>query len=395
MKSDMPGEFQTYDRLPLSHKNKHEFHLFKGYDANDDGLSDYSANFKTWCMELKKNPIMKIDYSFYYNHHIAVESIFKKLCENNKTIGAYTDYNLEQDVSKLEAQYMALCYNGGLTYCDTYEGPCYGYDFNSYYPRLLASRVFKIPVSQGTECYVDVDSILESGQKLKYGMYYVQITSFNPNAKKTFAFSKNSVYTHYSIEFAYQHRELLGFEFAYYDEADGYNAYIYEDNTLIQGEAIFGNWLHTLTDIRVLYPKNKLIKHLLSSLWGTLCRNNTLHKTYEEIIEEKLDVGGDECHYRIHNHVINDKSDYYILHNNVEPYHHALARIKPFLVSYARNRIATVAMKDLDAVVRIHTDSACFKTEQTMFPTRHIYLEDKTTGNLRWSGIVNKKPERI
>jgi hypothetical protein len=32
--------------------------MFKGYDASDEGLKLYSADFKIWCAELKKNAVI-------------------------------------------------------------------------------------------------------------------------------------------------------------------------------------------------------------------------------------------------------------------------------------------------------------------------------------------------
>jgi hypothetical protein len=385
MKSDTDEMF-TYERLPES--VTHKFHMFKGYSACDDGLSDFSADFKTWCKELKKNDVYNINYIYYFNHHMAVDTIFKRLSKGK--------FEGIEKVSEIEGIYMSKCHNGGLTYCEKYTGQCYGYDFNAYYPRTLASGIFEIPVRQGEECYTNIFKLFKSKTKLQYGMYKVKITSTNPNAKKVFAFSKHNVYTHYSIQFAREHMKEFNFKFAYYQEDAGFNSYVYDDDDLIKGNTIFTKWLKTLTDLRAIFPKNKILKHLLSSLWGCLTRSKALNRTYEEILDQKLNVGCDDsCDYQIHDHVINDKSDYYVLHNNRERYYYGLARIKPFLVSYARNRTAKVAMKDIDSIVRIHTDGLCFNSEQDMCNVKNIFPEDKTTGYLKWHGVVNKKPERL
>ena len=364
------------------------FHMFKGYEPNDDGLSDFTADFKTWSKELKKNEVYNINYTYYFGHLTAVETIFKRFAKGT--------FEGIQRVNEIESNYMEKCHNGALTYCEEYEGECYGYDFNSYYPRILSSRIFEIPTCVGEECYTNVHKILTSNAKLIYGMYYVKITSTNPDAKKVFSFSKNDVYTHYSIQFAYEHRKRFNFKFAFYQEEDGFNSYVYDEEDLIRGDEVFGKWMNKLTELRATLPKNKILKHLLTSLWGHLIRSKSLNRTYKEIIDQDLDVGHDnEAHYQIHKHVINDKSDYYILHNNRERYRWGLARLKPFLVSYARNRIAKVAMKDIDRVIRIHTDNVTFCEEQDMTSVRHIYPEHKTTGYLMWAGKVNEKPVRI
>ena len=380
IRSDKPKELLTYERLPDS--IKHKYHAFKGYEASDQGLLKFGVDFRKYTRELnKKNCPYRINYLFYYSHHVAVENVFKKL----------TEIDTDEKVSETESIYMSWCYNGGLTYCDTYEGQCYGYDYNSFYPRCLANM--DVPMKEGKEVYTDVFKILKSGsQKLKYGMYYVRIQSDNPDAIKIFSFSKHDVYTHYSIEFAWQHRKRFKFKFAFYHTE--INSYVYD--TIVPGSEIFGNWMTTLTNLRKTLPKNKLLKHLLSSLWGCLTRYNTLMKTYEDIDNEKLDVGhGDDFHYQIHDHIIAGKCDYYVLRNNRDRYRHSMARLKPFLVSYARNAIANIALKDIDSVIRIHTDGVCFTSEQDMTGIDHILPEDKTTGNLKWEGKVNKAPIRL
>ena len=69
--------------------------MFKGYEANDDGLSDFHADFKTWCNELKKNEVYNINYSRFYSHHIAVENIFKRFYSNRpKNFGEHSGLGL-------------------------------------------------------------------------------------------------------------------------------------------------------------------------------------------------------------------------------------------------------------------------------------------------------------
>jgi hypothetical protein len=318
---------------------------------------------------------------------LAIENIFKKYSKGN-----YEDI---EPVLEIENKYFELCNQGGLTYCEKYQGPCYGYDFNSAYPRVMSSNVFTIPVTDGEESYVDLHRQLTTNAKLKYGMYYCQITSTNPDSKKVFAFSKHHVYTHYSIKFAYDNRKQFDFQFAFYDKEDGLNCYIYQDRGLRYGNKIFGQWFKNLSQLRELFPKNKLLKHLLSSAWGHLSKAKSLIRTFEQIQEEKIDVGNDtSAHYRIHKHIVNENSDYYILYNNRDPFHYSVARFKPFLTSYARNRIAKVGLIDVANIVRIHTDAVVFKTPQLMGCIKHIYPEEKTTGILKFVRI-NQKPIRL
>ena len=387
IKSDKPDEFDTYERLPKSIERK--FHVFKGYEASDEGLRLFTDDFIKWCKELADNSVFAIFYTYYFSHHISVENVFKKFSKGK--------YEHIEEVNEMEGEYMERCHNGGLLYCqEGYSGPCFGYDFNSFYPRILGDKKFQIATKKGTECFINLHQLLKTKTKLQYGMYDINITSTNPEAIKVFSFSKHDTYTHYSIEFAYKHRKEFGFKFQYYiSDEDECNACVYEDDDLITSDLIFKRWLSTLTRLRTAFPKNKLLKHLLSSLYGHLCRSKTLMRTYEDILEQKLDVGyNNDSHYKIEEHIISDNNDYYILKNTKERYHHGLARMKPFLVAFARNRIADVAMRDISNVVRIHTDNVTYTEEQDMRDIRYIFPEDKTTGNLQWKKI-NQQPIRL
>ena len=232
-------------------------------------------------------------------------------------------------------------------------------------------------------------------------MYYVEITSTHKDAQKIFGFSKDDVYTHYSLEFAYKHRIKYGFKFGYWTEEDGLNSFVYEDEdedllNCKPGNYFFSNWMNTLTSIRKIYPQNKLLKHLLSSLWGSLCRKRTIMKTYKQIIDEGLDVNADNTgEYEVLDHYFKDDGeDYYRLRSNLLPYHYGLARLKPFLVARGRNKIATLAMRNIDAVVRIHTDNVTFREEVNISDIENLEAEAKTTGNLKWCR-VNRQPIRI
>ena len=59
--------FETLDYLP-DQKEIHHFEMFKGYDANDDGLVKFKSDMIRWNEELKNNEILSIDYLKYYTH---------------------------------------------------------------------------------------------------------------------------------------------------------------------------------------------------------------------------------------------------------------------------------------------------------------------------------------
>jgi hypothetical protein len=210
----------------------------------------------------------------------------------------------------------------------------------------------------------------------------VKITCDNESFRKIFSFSKHDVYTHLSLKWALQNQTKFDVEIELVQDGQP-NSLLYEKRDCVTGESIFGWWYKKIIKLRKLYPKNKLVKHLGSSLWGHLCKAKTLHVTLEEIEKEKMDVGIDEtAEFELIRHVINSESEYYVVRPTKSPYQYNI-RIKPFLVSFGRNKIAEVALQDLENVIRVHTDGIVFSKPQKL-DFDNLIEEDKTTGKIEW-----------
>jgi len=371
--------------------NKHKFRLLHGYENNKDGLRKYKKDFNEQCNELKSISIktkskkyFSINYKKYFNHNDAVYHNWK--------------YYIQADIIKMfepikrtEFYIMERCYNAGLITLNLdYKEKvtkCFSRDFSSYYSNLLVGM--KIPFEEG-KTYTLHKKDIEFG-KLKYGIYRVQITYTNVQFSNVFNPSTEHHYTSTILNSVYKYKDYFGLKFKLLkaDETYDYNALIYEYDQLMDGKMLFGNWLKDMLSVKAKIPKNKLLKHLLSSLWGSLSRKRTIMKTYDQIVEEGLDVSCDNTgQYEILEHYFKDDGkDYYKLRSCLEPYHYGLARIKPFLVARGRNLIATLAMKNIDNVVRLHTDSVCFSEPMDVSHIENLLPEPKSTGNLKWTKV--------
>ena len=216
---------------------------------------------------------------------------------------------------------------------------------------------------------------------MELGFYRVKITSSHKHATKLFAFSPGDVYNNISLSHAQELEEEYGFKIDLIID-DKPNAYIYPPG--VRSSSIFGVWVDKLSKIKMKYPKNKLIKHLLSSLWGTLSQSNNIIKTWDEIQEEGLKIGmGNSFDYKIIDYKA--EKDYYKLQCMAEPYRHNI-RLKSFLTAYGRVKIAEVAQTNLNSCIRIHTDGIVFNK-----PMKDKFIglikEDKTTGKINWKGV--------
>jgi hypothetical protein len=358
------------------------FQVFKGYDSNEEGLRQFKKDMFNWKRELRKmgkygNKIIDINYATFNGHNNASLAMFSRL--SNKS------HIKSQQISSFEGDLYEMCYNGGLTYCNPGIHQSYGYDYSSYYPFLLASEDFKIPMKEGYETSL---TKLPISKNLKVGIYKVKITSSNEDFKKIFAFSKDNTYTQYSLGFALKHAKKYDISI---ELDDGNNAYLYNDEDIKTGKEIFGTWYETLMKIKKVHPKNKLLKSLLSSLWGTLTQGNFFWKTENEIKDEGLSIGYPSKKkppvFEIHDFLDNDNGMTYKLLDRKQRYKYNM-RLKPFLTSFGRAKIADIAKKNIDSVVRIHTDGIVFDK-----PINHniegFLDEDKTTGLIDWKHINN------
>jgi hypothetical protein len=360
--------FETLKYLPPNNE-VHHFEVFKGYDATDEGLTKYKSDLIKWSDELKENDILNIDYLKYYCHYSAVEMTFKRLCK-----GKYEHF---EDIDRTESKWIEATHNGGLTYCDAGTHQSFGYDFSSFYPCMMGDYHFVMPCKKGREVFIS-----ELSDNLLLGFYRVKITSDHKHATKLFAFSKNDVYNNISLSHAL---ELSEFNFKVELIIDDKpNAYIYDKEN--RSSKVFGVWLDKLLKIKKQMPKNKLVKHLMSSLWGSLSHSNNIMKTYEEIQEEGLKICmTDNADYKIVDYIWTNSKEYYKLQDMTRPYRSNLC-LKSFLTAFGRVKIAEVAIQKLDAVIRIHTDGIAFN-QKMKFNIAGLLPEDKTTGLIKFEHV--------
>ena len=266
------------DNIPFS---TNRFHVFKGYEANDEGLYKFVEDWKMWMFEIRHNDILKIEYTKYFSHCCAVENTFKRLTPRKL-------YDLHEDIQFEENQWFNDCHCGGLTFCEPGIYNCYGYDFKSQYPNILNSDDFKIPSKAGIPTFIKKLSKIKD-LKMGSGMYRVNIQCSNKEFNKIFAFSKSNTYVDISLKFALTRVKEFDIKIELIID-DKPNAYLYDVESIVNTKPIFNNWFNKLNELKQQFPKNKLIKHLSSSLWGSITRKKKLNKTKQQVIDEKLEI---------------------------------------------------------------------------------------------------------
>jgi hypothetical protein len=370
--------YKQHSTMNLNELNQlsKKYEMMAGFDADDYGLVEYYLSFRKWNDELKDNGL--IQYTFYYKNKYAILGAFER----------YTGLklkNLKTDniIDGIESKYFEKCNNGGLIYCKAGVYHCYGYDYKSFYPHIMGSKMYdmKIPMRKGYE--VKLDKIDEDN--IQYGFYCVKIDCKNDDFNKIFNYSKKNVYTSYSLEFALKHKKEFKVSITLNTELE-YNAYLYNEEDLVLSNELFGEWFSKLYSFKEKYPKNKLCKHLLSSLWGTISCFKKIHVTGDDIGE--YDWGTDEnCEYMLQSCSNDSKNDYYTLIQRDNQYEFNI-RLKPFLLSYARNTMGDIAYKNnLSEVIRVMTDNITYKSN-VAFNVENMVSEEKTTGHISFKNVM-------
>ena len=378
------------------------FEMSKDYDETEEGIKQYLNDFLGWCKEMRDRKMFHIDYKKYFCHNTAAIRVFMENT-NQKVLDMFEDIDLK------EMNWLNGCHNGGLTFVETGEYDCFGYDYKMFYPTILGSREhnmnFRFPTKKGRQYKIKK---LNFNKPLRFGYYKVMITSDHPDRLKLFAFSAKNIYTNYSVEFAYNHLAEYGFkvELIIDETKNSFNAYLYDDDNIIDSHKVFNEWFYKLKCMREDFPKNPLVKFLASSLSGQLTAYNVEYMKVSEIPDE-LDARlcafhdnmdnkkYDKAIYEIIYDDNNSDNDSYKIIDLHKPMKYAYGRYKAFLMAFARNITASTAMIDLQNVVRIHTDGLVFKKPQEFskfdftsgFRKPFLFPEDKTTGHITFQSL--------
>ena len=376
------GQFRVYDArthtvstmeiLPLS-INKFKMLTNNDNTATDEDLFKYSKDFMQWNKELRFHKQYSFRYSECYSDYTSVTRFFNARC----------DYKTHMPISPTEYKYYEMCANFGIQYLEKndYTKSGYGYDFKNQYALVLNSTSL-IPTKEGKE--YTLKKLPKKRKELKHGFYRVIVTCTNDNFRKIFAFSKHHCYLHESLKIAMKYKKEFDVKLELIQDNKP-NAYLYEEDDLVTLNSICSRWFTELTEMRKEFPKNRLIKHLLSSAWGHLNADNKTHVSVTEM--QTLDVGCDMDHkYMVLSYnefePHTKKEPYWEVLDTKRPYKHNI-RLKPWITALARNMTANIVLQDIKNVVRVQTDSVVFKKEMK-FDDPNLIPEEKTTGKIHW-----------
>ena len=425
-----PPKFQDGQTLNSVHK------LHKSMEQNDETLIYYYNNLNQWSKQLGKllkdvydsEPLnikanRKMTNLFNYldkpGQVIAVKDFFYLFVRGVKD-GFSTEGKQRKKLNELhpitwtESKWIERTYNSGHQYYDKTKvnefNNVTSFDMNSAYQECLGNPDydFKIPKSQGKERILT--QLPQKFKDLKYGIYHVKITSDNPDASKIFQFNKEHYYNYYDLRIYYKYKssrlnvngdDYQTFRFNVELILDGEpNALIYDDEDLIKCSDIFNKsknegyenfyWYPILKQLKERHPENKLCKFLGSMLWGIVSEFNQIMVHESKMKDYKKADGWQIIRSKDFGDIGTDSANtiYYLTNINEDPYKTNL-RLKGFINSYCRYKMACHTKPHLNSIIRIHTDSVSFINPEIKLDESVFKLEDKSSGYIKFVNCNN------
>lgn len=312
---------------------RRDWNTRKGIEKSPSFQESYNA-FKAMADELKEKKIINM-----YQHGGVLTNASLRVFERTCRL-----YYPEQ-ITAEESQWLEEASVGAIIWADKYEGKAYKYDYNSHYPSIMGLSTFWIPLRQGQFDKITVEHFNKVGSLLN-GIYKCQVFPSNTKKDRLFRFNPNNKYTSDDIMFA----RSLGLKCDLID--DDINVLYYYKKDCVNGKQLFGEFVTELYKHKKHQVKGA--KMLLTSLWGALTQIDVTTMKVSVDSEEMLEIGSNKTIMSII--PIDENTRQVTFANSNRIYRHRFARMKPFLLSHGRIKIAKCLEKQLDDVVRVHTD---------------------------------------
>lgn len=284
-----------------------------------------------------------------------------------------------EEITSIETTFIKNSFQGGLMYSDDGEyenATCI--DQNSMYAFYMSSDKFLIPTSQGELKNMTEDEF----NNLKFfpvGIYRCIIESTNIDLNRLFRFNKTNYYTYNDLNLA----KVLKFNIKIIT-GNGYNALIYNSLSRIQGSKMYKSLIDYLYKLK-LETKDKYIKKIISSSWGSQCE--ILKYTTKVNYDNEIHI--DKSIIDIHKYEDAVK----VICADYEKYFKTnYARLGTFLTSFCRLNLAKTILstvKNINNIKRIHTDSFTTVNEE------YEHLLGSEIGKFKIEHIGNCKIQNV
>lgn len=305
----------------------------------------HSIQVKDW---KEAEQIMK-EYKEILEHSKGKWNLFKtgKIVD---TIRRYVKEKMKiydvEPIGQLEAKFIERA--SRRPHCDCKPGVfenVHYYDIKKAYASHLNSMFFKIPIKKGkliTYTQKECDEIVSKKFKFIYGIYKAIVGGED----NRFVYNPKNYYTHTDLNCAID----LGLPIKI-REKEG-NAFIYScKDCCISCAHIFRPLINDWYEMSKVFPNNKTVKILLSSIWGSVSQQKRTWRYLNDENEATM----------LKNHVVsnieqNENGTRVGMTNYLSPYYCNLARLKPFILARQRETMIDYIKDIYDEIVYIRTD---------------------------------------
>ncbi len=259
----------------------------------------------------------------------------------NTALKLFIDLNpdiIPEPIKQYESIYINNASVGAIMYSVPYNGEAYMYDVVSMYPSILRSEFFMVPIKKG-----EFMKLTTFGDYIKHGIYRCNIKGTHP----LFRTNNKNLYTHIDLGMA----KLYGLGIELIDDSE-VNALIYKQETLVKASWLFGKYIDMVFPLKKQGIKSA--KNILNVLWGRLCQINELEHVIDMNDKQVFELYDNSALTSI---IPIDDNERLVKYVNVNrSFDTPFARMKPFLLAKAREKLGKLIHKDIDNIVRIHTD---------------------------------------
>jgi len=280
-----------------------------------------------------------------------------------------------EPINNNEAKWIEDATFGALTYWEPYNGNIHSYDINSQYPNVMSKNFHYFPIKEGEYITMNEKAFQEmyDDHFKDYSIYRCIVEKPEDRVVKFFRFNEKNKYTHLDLQCAKQYGLKIKLI------VDGKpNCLYYSKDKLMNGAYLFRKYINEMYEMKT--EKIEGAKLLLNVLWGSLCEMNYYNKNvaydeeynYTEADIRHINSSDDEITIKC----IFYKGGYYKTN---------FARMKPFVIGYARKNMFRLFKDIEDNITRIHTDG--FYCVDKLPEEKNKLIDNNKMGYLKYEGM--------
>ena len=267
------------------------------------------------------------------------------------------------DINACESKWINDSSCGALMYWETYKGKADEYDINSRYPHIMQKNQNYFPIREGQ--YLTLKEI--DVKNVEYGIYRCTITKTDSRLFKFFRFNPKNTYTSIDIKVAIDY----GLKIEMIQNGQP-NFLYYSKDKLMNGAYLFKSFVDELFELKS--QKVDGAKQILNTLWGGLTEKNHFDHTSDP--NEEMNINDCNISKISYGNKLSIKCTYY----DKPQFKTNWARIKPYILAYAREQMFYRFRSMESDIVYLHTDGFLMKDGHP-----EMFLSDKL-GGLKYEG---------